>query len=378
VHLALSTEQQLLQETALRFIHDEYDFTARARFLEGATASSPTIWRRFAELGWLALPLPESYGGIGGTAFDLAVLMQALGRGLVAEPYLASVVLGGGLIAQLGRDDQKREILPKLAASDIKLAVAFSEPHASSPLTASSVIAQSEGNRVRLTGRKAVVLSAPSADLLVIKAQPAEEAGLSPGTTSSFYLVAPNAPGLELRSYRTIDGGCAADIILRDVQIPPDARLGDRVTSDEGLDRVIETATVAVCAEALGAVEGAVAMTREYLNTREQFGRPIGANQALRHRWVDMFIAQEEICSVVLFAARCLDLEDARRLKAVSAAKVMVGQRGRKVCEEAIQLHGGIAITDEYAVGHYLKRLIAIERILGDTDFHLDRFAGAV
>jgi alkylation response protein AidB-like acyl-CoA dehydrogenase len=323
------------------------------------------------------LPFAEDYGGSGGSTFDLALLMQAIGRGLVVEPYFATVVLAGGLIAEIGNEQQKQELLPKLIGGDLKLAVGFSEPNASDPLTPSSVVARRDGSRLLLSGRKAIVLSAPSADLLIINAQPAEEAGPS-ATPGAFYLVDPRAKGVEVQGYATIDGAGAGDVVLHDVEVPMRAQLGDANGVQHRVRIVLERATVAACAEALGAVEGAVDLTRDYLQTREQFDKPLASNQALRHRWVDMFVAQEEIRSLVLFAARCLDLDDPRRAKAVSAAKVMVGDRGRKVCEEAIQLHGGIAITDEYVAGHYLKRLTAIERILGDTDFHLDRFASAM
>jgi alkylation response protein AidB-like acyl-CoA dehydrogenase len=374
VDFALSSEQQMMQDAAFRLLQADYDFATRAKAVDDAAPATPGLWHRFAEMGWLGLPFAEEYGGSGGTTFDVALLMQAMGRSLVIEPYFASVVLAGGLLAEIGSEDQKRQILPKLIAGDTKLALAFSDPQASDPMARSSVTERQEGQQVRLTGRRSIVLGAPSADLLIVKTRSAEEAGLSPGP-ASFYLVAANTAGLELRRYATIDGAGAADIVLNNVRVPLSARLGRSNSAEGGLRRVLERATVALCADALGAVEGAVALTRDYLQTREQFGKPLAANQALRHKLVDMFIAQEEIRSLVLFAARCLDLGDARSTKAVSAVKVMVGERGRKACEDAIQLHGGIAITDEYTVGHYLKRLTVIERLLGDTDFHLARFS---
>jgi pimeloyl-CoA dehydrogenase small subunit len=368
-----SEEQRLLDETVRRLVQDEYEFSKRKRYLAEPQGFSSALWSRYAELGLLGLPFAEEHGGFDGGGIETMIVMEGLGRGLALEPYLATVVLGGGLVALAGNDGQKSAILPEVAAGNLKLAFAQGERHARYNLANVESSARPEGGGFVLNGHKSVVVHGGAADKLIVSARTGgsskDESGIS------LFLVDRDVKGVAVREYPTVDGLRAADIIFSNVAIGSDALLGPRDGALPLIHRATDRAVAALCAEAVGIMETLNAMTLEYIKTRKQFGVPIGSFQVLQHRMVDMTIAAEQAKSMEILAAMSIDSDDQReREKAVSAAKVQIGQSGRLVGQQAIQLHGGIGMTDEYAAGHYFKRLSSIEHSFGDTDYHLDRF----
>ena len=371
----LSEEQRLLDEMARRLVETEYGFEKRKAYAAAPEGFSRAMWRRYAELGLLGLPFPEAYGGSGGSPVELMIVMQALGRGLVLEPYVETVVLAGSLLLLAGSEAQKRALLPEIAAGRLMPALAHGEERSRYRLEHVETRARRNDGRYRLDGRKAVVAAADSADLFIISARraggPTEAEGLS------LFLVDRTARGLSLTSHPTVDGRRAAELTLDGVEVGEDALLGAPERALPAVEQAIDRATAAVCAEAAGIMETLNRATLDYVKTRRQFGVPLGSFQVLQHRLVDMAIEQEQATSMALLAALSVDSEQPEeRRRAVSAAKAFTGRAGRFVGEQAIQLHGGIGMTDEYAVGHYVKRLLAIGRSFGDADYHLERFAG--
>lgn len=369
----LNEEQRLLQDSVGRFVTDEYMIEKRREYAKAVEGFSRDNWRKLAELGLLGLPLPEAHGGSGGSAVDIMVVMEQFGRGLVIEPYLASVLLGGGLIQRAGSDRQCRDLLPALTEGRLLLAFAHGEPQARYTLSDVQTTAQRDGAGFILSGRKSVVVHGDSADKLIVSTRtsgaPRDIHGIS------LFIVDKGLAGLTVRGSPTIDGLRSAEISLNGVRVGADAVLGSLDGAFPAIERTIDTATAALCAEAVGAMSALNEMTLDYLKTRQQFGAPIGRNQALQHRMVDMQIAFEQAKSMACFAAMMTDNadEDARR-RAISAAKVQIGKSARFIGEQAIQLHGGIGMTDEYKAGHYFKRLTMINVMFGDVDHHLRRF----
>tara|TARA_R100000005_G_scaffold77038_3_gene44165 strand:+ start:1384 stop:3711 length:2328 start_codon:yes stop_codon:yes gene_type:complete len=363
----LSEEQKMLQETSRRFLREEYGFTDRRKAMQSGDGYREKIWSDFAEMGWLALPFAEADGGLGGTALDLLLLSEVFGASLVNEPYLASVVLGGGIIAATATEDQKERLLSPLFDGSRKLAFAYAEPQSGYDVGPLKTCASRTDGKWSLTGHKSVVLGAPLAGTLLVTATCADK----PGETAVF-AVNSQADGVTLISYPTIDGRAAADVHLDGAVAE---LLGpDPGKSDQAVAKVLRQATLAAIGEAVGAMEAAVTLTKEHLNTRVQFGKPLAALQVLQHRLVDMFIAAEEARALGRWAAETLDQgRDEESDYALSLAKAYIGDAGRMVGEQAIQLHGAIAITDEFHIGHYLKRLTAIDKLFGDTDHHLMR-----
>jgi pimeloyl-CoA dehydrogenase small subunit len=368
-----SEEQRLLDETVRRLVKDEYEFAARKKYMAEPQGYSAALWAKYAELGLLGLPFAEEYGGFGGGGIETMIVMEAFGRGLALEPYLATVVLSGGLVAMAGNDAQKSAILPEIAAGNLKLAFAQSERHARYDLGHIETTAKPQGAGFVLNGHKSVVLHGGSAHKLIVSARAGAHTKEASGI--SLFLVDRDAKGVTVRDYPTVDGLRAADVTLANVAVGGDALLGPRDGALPLIVRAVDRAVAALCAEAVGIMETLNAMTLDYIKTRKQFGVAIGSFQVLQHRMVDMTIAAEQAKSMEVFAAMSIDGSDAReRERAVSAAKVQSGLSGRTVGQGAIQLHGGIGMTDEYAAGHYFKRLSTIEHTFGDTDYHLDRF----
>lgn len=374
MHGGLSEDQALLKDSAERFIEKEYGFETRRALAASAEGFSRENWRRFAEFGWLAAPLPEAHGGLGGTALHLAVLMEAFGRGLVVEPYLASVVLGGGLLAEGGDAEQQARLLPALAGGELMLAFAYAEPQSRFDLADVETRAERDGGGFRLTGRKSVVFHAATADKIIVSARSAGAARDREGL--SLFLLDREAPGLTLRPYATVDGLRAAEVTLDGVKAARDSVIGELDAALPLIEAAVDRAIIAVSAEAAGAMDVLVGITRDYLKTRVQFGVPIGSFQVLQHRVVEMFAAAELSRALTYRAAAALQAADAlHRARAASAAKVQACKAGRLIGQEAIQLHGGMGMTDELAVGHYFKRLTTIGALFGDLDHHLRRFA---
>jgi len=369
-----SEEQRLLDETVRRLVKDEYGFEKRKAYLAEPDGFSRKLWARYADLGLLGLPFPESEGGFGGSPVETMIVMESFGRGLVLEPFLASIILGGGLLALAGTPTQRKAILPRVAAGNLLLAFAHGERQARYGLADVETAARRDGSGFILEGKKGVVLHGGSADKFVVSARTAGHARDKGGI--GLFLVDAKAKGVSVRGYPTVDGLRAAEVTLERVRVDSDAVLGQPDGGYEAIERIVDRAIAALCAEAVGIMETLNATTLEYLKTRKQFGVPIGSFQALQHRMADMMVEQEQAKSMAVLAALSADLDDAReRRRVISAAKVQIGKSGRFVGQQAIQLHGGIGMTDEYVAGHYFKRLTTIDQTFGDVDHHLDRFA---
>ncbi len=371
----LTEEQRLLQESVGKLMADEYDFEKRKAYAREPAGYSESRWAQFAEMGLLGLPFPEGLGGSAGTPVETMIVMEAFGRGLVLEPYLATVILGGGLLHLAGSDAQQQEVLPAITKGKLRLAFAYGERQSRYDLWDVSTSARQVGGGYVLNGEKGVVLHGDSADRLIVLARTAggqrEPSGLS------LFLVDPEADGLQRRGYATQDGLRAAEIGFRDVKVSADALMGLKDQAWPLVERVIDGAIAAVCAEAVGVMSAMHELTVEYLKTRKQFGAPIGSFQALQHRAVDMLVALEQARSMAYLATMMANSEDAaERRRMTSAAKVQVGRSARFVGQQAIQLHGGIGMTMEYKVGHYFKRVTAIDALFGDAGHHLAELAG--
>ena len=373
MNFSRTEEQQLLADALARFVQKEYAFEKRRAIEKSAAGFSRDVWAQLAELGVLGLTVPEAQGGFGGSPVDTMVVMQALGGGLVVEPYLATAVLGVAAIARAGSDAQKEEFLPGVVAGETILAFAHEEAQARGVFAQVETRARRDGRGFVLSGRKSVVLHGAQADQLIVSARTSGGAADAQGV--SLFVLPSKTPGVTLRDYRTIDGLRAAELTLADVRVGAEALLGEVDTALPVIEQVTDLGTAALCAEAVGVMEALHAQTLEYLKTRQQFGQPIGRFQVLQHRAVDMMIHCEQSKSIAMLAAMKAASDDAHeRRRAVSAAKVHIGRSGRAVAQTAVQLHGGMGLSIELAAAHYAKRLTMIDFWLGDADTHLDRF----
>lgn len=370
-----SEEQQMLQDSVQKFVHSQYDFDTRKKVIESDKGFSDDNWALFAELGWLTVPFREEDGGFGGSAVDLMVVMEEFGRGMVVEPFVPTAVLSGGLIAELGSAAQKETLLGAIMEGSLQLATAFAEPDSRYNLASVACAAKKDGNGYVLNGDKVLVLNGPAADKILVVARTSGNKIDRDGI--SVFVVDATATGLSRRPYTAVDGHRAAELHLKDVRVDADALLGAEGKALPAIEKVVDRATLAVSAEAVGALICLLKKTVEYAKTRKQFGVAIGTFQALQHRMSEMFIECELARSIVIMAAMKLDssASDAEKAKAVAAAKSRVGRAMRKVGQEAVQLHGGIAVTDELDVGHYFKRVTTIEHLFGNTDYQTLRFA---
>ncbi|MDN3568827.1 acyl-CoA dehydrogenase family protein [Paeniroseomonas aquatica] len=373
----LTDDQRLLTDSVTRLLGNEYGFEQRKALLKTEMGWSEKLWGQYAELGLLGLPIAEDFGGFGGGPVDIMLLMQAFGRHLVLEPYLATVVLGATAIKLAGSAAQQDEILTGIASGEIKLAFAHSERQARYDMTDVLTTAKPNAGGFILEGAKSVVLHGDCADKLVVSARTAGNRDDARGI--SLFLVDGNASGVARRGYTLRDGTRAAEISLSGVQVGRDALLGEPDQALGTIIRVTEAGIAATGAEVIGAMETMQAMTLDYLKTRQQFGKPIGENQALQHRAAEMLVAMEQGRSMAMLAAMMVDEPDAEeRARNIAMAKVGVGQAGRFVSQNAVQLHGGIGMTEEYAVGHFFRRVMVVEHMFGDTAYHLDKLADQV
>ncbi len=371
---ALTEEQQLLRDSVARLVQNEYSFEARKAIVGSDAGWSRAIWAKLAQLGLLGVPFGEADGGFGGSAVDVMVVMQELGRGLVVEPYLSTVVLGGGLIAAAGSEAQRRAWLPGIAAGERLVALAYCEPQSRHDFRDVATRAQASGDGFVLSGRKSVVLHGAAADTLLVSARTAGRQRDGGGVT--LFALDARAGGVAVHGYRTIDGLRAADVELDGVRVGADAVLGPVGGGLPLLEHALDRGAAALCAEAVGVIEALNGLTLDYLKARQQFGQPIGRFQALQHRAVDMLIHAEQVKSLACLAAAKADSVDpGERRRAVSAAKSLVGRAGRAVAKEATQLHGGMGVTLELPAAHFAKRLTMIDFWLGDADWHTERFA---
>jgi pimeloyl-CoA dehydrogenase small subunit len=368
-----SEEQTLLRNSIARDLADNYKYESWRKFTRSESGRDPKNWQKFAELGLLGASLPEASGGLGGGAIETQIVMEEFGKSLVVEPYVPTVVIGGDLISHAGSDHLKAEWLPKIAAGEAILAFAFSENQGRYNLADVRTAVKKQGNGFVLNGQKSVVIAAPWADHLLVTARSA--GGQREISGIGIYLVDKKSKGIATRDYPTVDGGRASEITFENVEVPADRVVG---TPDGGfslVERAVDRAIAATCAEATGLMKVLVDATVAYAKTRKQFGVPIGKFQVLQHRMVDMFVSYEQAVSITLMATLKLDQNDAERARAASAAKVQIGKAGRFIGQQAIQIHGGMGMTDELNVGHYFKRLTVIDALFGATDHHLKRFA---
>ncbi|HXH83650.1 MAG TPA: acyl-CoA dehydrogenase [Candidatus Tectomicrobia bacterium] len=369
-------EQRLLSETLRRFLATGYGFDARAKIIASAAGYSEDVWAALAEMGILGVPFDARYGGFGGTTVDMLVVMEALGEALLVEPYLATVGLGGQVVARAGTAAQRDRILPALVQGKTRMALAQTETGARYDLARVGLRARRAGDGWVLDGDKRAVLHGGAADLLVVSARTA--GGEADPDGISLFLVERGAPGVRVAEARTIDNLRVADIAFAGVRVGPDALLGREGAGLPVLEEVVDHATVLACAEAVGAIRYAHDATLDYLKTRRQFGVPIGSFQALQHRMVDILITYEQARSIVCLAAVKVDTADAaERRRVVSAAKIKIADAARHVSQEAVQLHGGMGMTEELKISHTFRRLTILAQVFGDADHHLERFAAA-
>jgi alkylation response protein AidB-like acyl-CoA dehydrogenase len=363
-------EQQQFSDALRRWIEKDYSFEARNKIIHSETGVSDQAWATLAELGMTALPVPEAQGGFSGSAVDMMVVMQELGRGIVVEPYFATV-LGAEFLKLAGTQDA---LLEQVAAGTLKLACALGEKQSRHELFDIATTARADGDAYIINGTKTVVLHGAQAGKIVVSAR--SNGGRRDTAGISLFVVPADAPGVSRRDYRTNDGQRAADIAFANVRVSSSNMLGMAGEGWHILDAAADYGAALLCAEAVGVMEALNSATLEYLKTRQQFGVPIGKFQALQHRMADMFIQLEQARSMAMLAAvkaASPDAEERRRI--VSAAKARIGQAMKYVGQQAVQLHGGMGVTDELPAAHYFKRLTMIELTLGDTDHHLARFA---
>lgn len=371
MNFQLNEEQQQLTDSLKRVLENQYDFESRKKIVASAEGYSPAVWKTFAELGVLGLPLSEAAGGFGSPAAEMVGVMEAIGESLVVEPYVPTVCLVGRLIDRAGSEAQKQAVLPGVVDGSTKLALAHTERGAHFEVSVATK-ATRDGDGWVIDGEKIVAFGAPMADRLLVSARTSGKPGNTNGI--SLFLVDAKAPGVSMKTYRTQDSLRAADIVFKNVKVGADALVGTEGAGWEPLDEALDFASAMLCAEAVGAMKFACDTTLEYLKTRKQFGVPIGTFQTLQHRAADMFVFLEQARSMAMFAAMAGTIENAdERANAVAAAKVQIGKSLKFVGQQAIQLHGGIGMTMEAKIGHYFKRLTMIEATFGDTDYHLRR-----
>jgi alkylation response protein AidB-like acyl-CoA dehydrogenase len=365
-------EQQMVRDSIARFVQDDYDWDNRKAIVASEKGLSADNWKLFAELGWLSIPFPEEHGGFGGNIVDLSVVMEELGKGLVVEPYFPTVVLFGGLIARAGNDAQRAEWLPRVIGGDVLGGFAYVERQSRFALHDCLTTATPSGDGFVLNGEKVVVFNGEQADHLVVLARTAGEQ--SDRTGLSLFIVEASAAGIDKMNYPMMDGQRVANVAFKDVALPADALLGEEGQALALVEALVDEAIIALASEAVGIMGVLNAKTLEYAKTREQFGVAIGSYQALQHRMVDTMMAYEQ-CKSLLFKALCEYKQDpAMAAETIHALKVLIDRNAKHVFGEAIQIHGGMGMTDELDIGHYAKRLMMINTTFGDANFHRSRF----
>ena len=365
-------EQSLIQDQVDQFVQKEYDWETRQSLSNSELGFGEDNWKKFAELGWLGISVSEDSGGFGGSAIESMLIMEAFGKGLVVEPFLETVIMAGGLIDDHGSDQQKSSFLEPAIAGEMHLALAYAEPQSRFNLSDVVTEAKSDGTNFIINGYKSVVMNGPSADQIIVSARTSgtqlDENGIS------LFIIDANASGLDKTNYKTVDGRRASDLTFENVSVSKENLIGDQDKGFEILDSAIDKAILAISAEAVGAMEVLYKTTVEYTKTREQFGTAIGKFQVLQHRMVDMFMEYEQ-CKSLLYMATMKHEEKAEDAKkAISGLKYQVGKAGKFIGQQAVQLHGGMGVTDELNVGHYFKRLTTVGTIFGNTDYHLKKY----
>ena len=367
----LTDEQSMLSEAATRFLRKEYTAERRTKAIASDAGHDPEIWSQFADFGWLGLPISEEAGGLGGGAVDVMVLMETFGEALVAEPYLGSIIVAARLLDATGSQEQRQAILPDVVEGKRTLAFAFAEPQSRFELNRVATTARKGDGGFVISGHKTMVLNGAAADQLLVLARTDGEADSRSGL--SLFLVTPG-PGVRISNFRTVDGSRAADVVFGAVSVSADAIVGVQGEAFPAVEEAIAFATLAVAASAIGAMAAANRITVDYLKMRKQFGVSIGSFQALQHRVVDMTMAHELAKSLVIAAAIKMQENSDDRFSLVSAAKHVCGRSGRFIGKNAVQLHGGIGVSQDYIIGHYLKHLVASDVYFGDSGYHGRKF----
>lgn len=364
--------QDMIRDTLARFLADTYDFDTRSKMLASDGGRDPGIWKALAqELGMLGAAFSEEHGGLGGGALENALIMEELGKVIAIEPYLQTVVIGGGALKAVG-GAQADAMIPQIISGDAIIGFAYAEPQGRYNLANLRTTAKKDGAGYLLNGHKGVVYAAPWASHLLVTARSGGSGSERDGI--SLFLIDAKSPGIVRRDYPTVDGFQASEVYFENVAIPADALLGGEGAALPLIEQIVDEATVAVCAEACGVMQKLHEGTIEYTRQRQQFGQPISRFQVLQHRMVDIFMEVEQSRSMTLMATLKLDLPAEERMAAVSACKAKVAKAAKFVGQNAIQTHGGIGITQELAIGHYFKRATMIESQFGSADHHFDRF----
>ena len=372
MNFELSEEQKMIQQSVERFVQENYDLSNRIKISEEDPGFSKEYWSSMAELGWLGLAFSEEDGGFGGNQIDTLVLMEQFGKGLVLEPFLANIVLGGGSIKRGASQEIKDSIIPSLIDGSLQITLAYAEEQSRFDIEDVATAAREENGGFIINGKKSMVLNAESADKIVIVARTSgsqvDEEGIS------LFVVDADAEGIEKENFPTVDGLRASEIIFKDVKVEATSLIGEKDKGFSILQAVVNDAILALAAEAVGAMEVLYKDTVEYTQQREQFDHPLSDFQVLQHRMVDMFMEYEQ-CKSLLFRATMETVQDpSLSQRTVHALKHLIGKSGIFVGESAVQLHGGMGVTEELRIGHFFKRLLVIDSQFGNADFHLDKF----
>ena len=372
MNFELSEEQKMIQQSVERFVQENYDLTNRVKISSEDPGYSQEYWTAMAELGWLGLAFSEEEGGFGGNQIDTLVLMEQFGKGLVLEPFLANIVLGGGAIKRGGSPVIKESVLPNLIEGNLQVTLAYAEEQSRFDIEDVATAAREDGSNFIINGKKSMVLNAESADKIVVVTRTSgsqvDEDGIS------LFLVDATSKGIERENFPTVDGLRASEITFTDVEVPSGNLIGEKDKGFSILQAVVNDAILALSAEAVGAMEVLYKDTVEYTQQREQFDHPLSDFQVLQHRMVDMFMEYEQCKSLLLRATMETVQDPILAQRTVHALKHLIGKSGIFVGESAVQLHGGMGVTEELRIGHFFKRLLVIDSQFGNSDFHLDKF----
>lgn len=367
-----TSEQDQLRDTVAKLVAQKYDFDTRRKVAKSEAGWRPEMWSQFAELGLLGASFTEAEGGFGSGPIEAMIISEEFGKGLVIEPYLQTVVIGGNFFRHGGTDAQKEEHIAGIIGGETRFAFAYSEPKSRYDLHDVSTTAKKDGAGYTLNGHKAVVIGAPFATHLIVTAR--TSGGQRDTSGISVFLVPKGAKGVTTRDYPTVDGLRASEVYFENVSVGADAVIGKVDGGLPLIEKVVDNAIAALCAEAVGCFKVLNEATISYAKQRKQFGQPIANFQVLQHRMVDMFMAAEQAASMTFMVTLKLDEADKARKMAASAAKVQIGKAGKLVSQDAVQIHGGMGMTDELNVGHFFKRVTMIESQFGNTDWHLRRY----
>jgi len=368
----VSEEQSMLADSVAKFIDNDYDFESRQKAAASDLGYSAELWSTFADLGWTAVPFDEDDGGLGGGPIEMMLMMEQFGRGLLVEPFLANIVLAGGVLRRLATDEQKTQWLAGIISGETQAALAFAEPQARFDINNIVTTATADGGNWVINGSKTLVLNGGSAELFIVPARTAGEQSDEDGIT--LFAVAAKSAGIEVKAYKTVDGQQAAEVSFNNVAVDGTAVLGEVGNGYATLQDVIDEATLAVCAEAVGIIRTLQDKTVEYVKNRVQFGVPIGSFQALQHRLVETLMECEQSKSLLLWSAMVNNSGGADAKKSIHALKYQIGTAGVNVAKEAVQMHGGMGVTWELDVAHFFKRLTTIDLLFGNADYHLDKY----